>query len=249
MNTLDYCNEKSAAVGYIWPYVRLYVRTNLRPALDVLLAFRRELEELTERQLETEMAKLRLHWWRNEINENRTTPSQHPLLQAINEHRLESIMTPERMSRMINATETALDLSVIRDEIELLSHAENIAGVNYEMLAALCAGDENAIKAARKLGTAEHLLKLRKLTTSNSGYVPADRQLNTLAKDHIELFYSLQPIGEYRMLPAIWVAAKLLTADATQAGFDPQRSPIRANWIAWRAAREGASMKLNNERT
>ncbi len=238
MDHLQYCNEKSVAAGCFWPYIKLYIAKDQRLALNILLAFLRELQEVAERQLEPEIARLRLHWWQNEIEKNRETPSQHPILQAVAAQCLERIMTPENLIRMIRAAESELDLSVIKDEERLIAHATESSGTVFEMFAAICGGNKLAQHAARRLGAADYLLNELEYKQHLLDFTVDNTYRFTLASKLVaECFLSLRENAQ-PLQPALWVAAKLLAARAARPSFVPRNSPIQANWIAWRAARQ-----------
>lgn len=79
----EYCQNKAARSGSSFYYSFLFLPEQQRNAITALYAFCREVDDVVDECSNTEVARAKLEWWRNEINALYSGSPQHPVTQAL----------------------------------------------------------------------------------------------------------------------------------------------------------------------
>jgi len=135
--------------------------TERRPELALLFAWRREMRHIARDTSDPGVARLKLDWWRGELEATRHGDSRHPLAQALG--------TPMEMYRLplapfleqIDALEADLLLTPRHGHTQLLEYCEAAGGSFMELLARVWGTpDDKRLAHARRLGSFVGLVEI-----------------------------------------------------------------------------------------
>lgn len=132
-----------------------------RPELALLFAWRREMRRIARDTSDPGVARLKLDWWRNELEASRRGEGRHPLAQALGSPMAMYRLPVEPFLRHIDALE--LDLLRIRpaDHRQFLDYCERGGGSFLELLARTWgAPDDQSLTYARCLGSFVRLVEI-----------------------------------------------------------------------------------------
>ena len=120
MTPSEYCQDNAASSGSSFYYSFLFLPKTKRLAITALYAFCREVGDLAEAEMDNKIKRVKLEWWRSEIDSLFQGTANHPvskaLLPAIKNFKLEK----EYFIEIINGME--MDLEEVRfDNFEELS--------------------------------------------------------------------------------------------------------------------------------
>ena len=79
----DYCQQKAAASGSSFYYSFLFLPPPRRRAITALYAFCREVDDVVDDVREPDVARVKLAWWRREVQAIFDGAPQHPVAQAL----------------------------------------------------------------------------------------------------------------------------------------------------------------------
>ena len=84
----EYCQDKAAQSGSSFYYAFLFLPPERRKAITALYAFCREVDDVVDETLESSVARMKLVWWRDQVNALYHSPKDvtHPVMKALAPH-------------------------------------------------------------------------------------------------------------------------------------------------------------------
>lgn len=84
----EYCQNKAAQSGSSFYYAFLFLPPERRKAITALYAFCREVDDVVDETLESSVARMKLVWWREQVNALYHDPKEatHPVMLALAPH-------------------------------------------------------------------------------------------------------------------------------------------------------------------
>lgn len=88
MSPDEYCQKKAAQSGSSFYYAFLFLPPERRKAITALYAFCREVDDIVDETLESSVARMKLVWWREQVNALYHNPKDvaHPVMKALAPH-------------------------------------------------------------------------------------------------------------------------------------------------------------------
>jgi 15-cis-phytoene synthase len=156
-----YCQEKAAASGSSFYYSFLFLPAEKRRNITAFYALCRELDDAVDECTDPDVARIKLAWWRTELDRLYKGQPQHPVAQAM----LPGIRTfgipRELLEEIVDGME--MDLTQIRyqDFKSLQLYCYRVAGVVGEVAARIFGeSHRDTIHYAHDLGTAFQLTNI-----------------------------------------------------------------------------------------
>ncbi len=155
MSPDEYCQEKAAKSGSSFYYSFLFLPPERRRAITALYAFCREVDDVVDESSESSIARIKLAWWRTQIDEMFKGKPDHPVTRALQPHLQTCSITRERLLAVIDGMEMDLDQTRYLDWPGLRKYCWHAAGVVGELSAGVFGyGDPKTLVYAEKLGLA-----------------------------------------------------------------------------------------------
>lgn len=157
----QYCQDKAAKSGSSFYYSFLFLPKTKRKAITALYAFCREVDDIADAEMDNNIKRVKLEWWRSEIERLFSGTPTHPVTFALSNpvklFNLEKIYFLE----IINGMEMDLDKVRFNTFEELNLYCYRVAGV-VGLLAASIFGYKNpqTLEYAKKLGLALQLTNI-----------------------------------------------------------------------------------------
>ncbi|WP_455365470.1 presqualene diphosphate synthase HpnD [Kaarinaea lacus] len=175
----EYCQEKAAKSGSSFYYSFLFLPPDQRQAITALYAFCREVDDIVDECSDSQIARVKLQWWRNSMRELFNGTAHHPVQKALL-NPIESFNLPlELFLEIIDGMEMDLDKQRYANFEELSLYCYRAASV-VGLLAARIFGYQNpaVLDYAENLGMAFQLTNIirdvREDATRNRIYIPQD---------------------------------------------------------------------------
>ncbi len=94
MNPQEYCHDKvtNSKSNFVGAFALL--GKEQRDSIEAVYAFCREVDDIADECTDNGLANLKLSWWKNEVEKNFTTSSNHPVLKAL-KHPIEKYSLPK----------------------------------------------------------------------------------------------------------------------------------------------------------
>jgi phytoene synthase len=161
MDPDQYCQQKAAASGSSFYYSFLFLPDARRRAITALYAFCREVDDVVDEVSEREAARMKLHWWRAEIERLFAGQPNHPVARALAPALAAHDLPRAHFEAIIDGMEMDLDHAGYRDFEQLKGYCYRAASV-VGLLAAEIFGYEDAGTRdyAQSLGTAFQLTNI-----------------------------------------------------------------------------------------
>jgi 15-cis-phytoene synthase len=153
----EYCQQKAVQSGSSFYYSFLFLPPDRRRAITALYAYCREVDECTD----TQLARVKLAWWREEVGKLYANNPQHPVTRAlaplVSRHSIEQA----QMLELIDGMAMDLDYNRYPDFDTLKVYCHRVAGV-VGMMSAKIFGYANraTLDYAAKLGLAFQLTNI-----------------------------------------------------------------------------------------
>jgi squalene synthase HpnD len=210
----EYCQQKAATAGSNAYYSLLFLPAEQRRAVTALYAFLREVQEVVEECQDPGVARLKLHWWQQEIGKSFTGNPNHPVAIALVNPVRHCHLALEYFYEVINGAEKDLDSIHFPSFTELAQYCHRLFCI-VEQLVAQVLGyqDPRTLEYAHTLGLALQLstiLKsLRRDVARGRLYIPQDElerfgvspqdliQANTSDRVHALLLFQGERIRDY----------------------------------------------------
>ena len=155
MLPVEFCRQKVAARNSSFRYCISFLCSEKRDALTALYAYFCEVNEIIDECRETAVARIKLQWWRQEIDRLFDGNPGHPIAKALHPIIQPYALTAERLLAVIDNVDTDIEQPHYRTTEELTALCRR-TGIVYESLLARALGYNNATTGdyARELGTA-----------------------------------------------------------------------------------------------
>jgi len=155
MTPTEYCQEKAAKSGSSFYYAFLFLPPERRLAITALYAFCREVDDIVDECSDPSLARIKLAWWRTQINAMFEGKPEHPVAKALEPWLEKFGITAERLVAIVDGMEMDLDQTRYLDWAGLRKYCWHVAGVVGELSAGIFGyQDSNTLDYAGKLGLA-----------------------------------------------------------------------------------------------
>src|SRR5690606_31317248 len=128
MNPDTYCQEKAARSGSSFYYAFLFLPPERRKAITALYAFCREVDDIVDECREVSVARMKLAWWRTQIEQMYAGKAEHPVTQALTPHLESCQIKAEQLYAVIEGMEMDLDQIRYPDWNNLRKYCWHAAG-------------------------------------------------------------------------------------------------------------------------
>ena len=157
----QYCQDKAARSGSSFYYSFLFLPPERRRAITALYAFCREVDDVVDECADSEVARIKLAWWRKQIAGTFAGSAQHPVAQALIPLVRVFNLPQDRFRDIIDGMEMDLRYNRYPDFATLQSYCYRVAGV-VGLMAAEIFGyrDPATLRYAENLGTAFQLTNI-----------------------------------------------------------------------------------------
>ncbi|MDM9561374.1 presqualene diphosphate synthase HpnD [Bordetella petrii] len=157
----DYCQEKAAKSGSSFYYSFLFLPPERRRAITALYAFCREVDDVVDECSDPSVARIKLAWWRTQVDQLFAGHAEHPVARALQPHLQTCDISRERMQAVIDGMEMDLDQTRYLDWPGLRKYCWHAAGVVGELSAGVFGyTDPRTLEYASKLGLAFQLTNI-----------------------------------------------------------------------------------------
>ncbi|MDN3988631.1 presqualene diphosphate synthase HpnD [Zwartia vadi] len=161
MTPNEYCQEKAAKSGSSFYYAFLFLPPERRQAITALYAFCREVDDVVDECSDASIARIKLAWWRTQIEAMYQGKSEHPVTLALAPHLKPFDITQARLLAVIDGMEMDLDQTRYLDWPGLEKYCWHVAGVVGELSAGIFGySDAATLRYASKLGIAFQLTNI-----------------------------------------------------------------------------------------
>lgn len=161
MTPIEYCQEKTAKSGSSFYYAFLFLPVDRRLAITALYAFCREVDDVVDECTDPSLARIKLAWWRTEIDALFEGKPTHPVMQALEPWTQPFGITRDRLLAIVDGMEMDLDQTRYLDWPALRNYCWHVAGVVGELSAGIFGyKDPATIDYAGKLGIAFQLTNI-----------------------------------------------------------------------------------------
>ncbi|MCD6675312.1 MAG: presqualene diphosphate synthase HpnD [Burkholderiaceae bacterium] len=157
----EYCRERAASSGSSFYYSFAFLSTQRRRAITALYAFCREVDDVVDDSTDDSLARVRLDWWREEVERLYAGQPQHPVTRALAPHLSDYALERARLLEIIDGMQMDLEQNRYLDFEGLRLYCHRVAGV-VGMLAANIFGArrESTSRYAEELGVALQLTNI-----------------------------------------------------------------------------------------
>ena len=161
MNPEEYCQEKTAKSGSSFYYSFLFLPSDKRRAITALYAFCREVDDVVDECSDTNVARVTLNWWREQVTEIYGGKPQHPVALALIPVVQQFNLARELLLEIIDGMEMDIDQPRYPDFKSLQLYCYRVASV-VGLLSAEIFGysDRRTLKYAHDLGIAFQLTNI-----------------------------------------------------------------------------------------
>jgi phytoene synthase len=181
MTPAEYCQNKAAKSGSSFYYSFMFLPEKQRLAITALYAFCREVDDVVDECHDADVARVKLNWWRQEIQNtfNKESPPNHPVCLALVNIIEQFELPQEYFLEIIDGMEMDLEQTRYATFAELSLYCYRVASV-VGLLAAEIFGyqDRETLKYANKLGMAFQLTNILRDVKEDASlgrlYIPSE---------------------------------------------------------------------------
>lgn len=157
----QYCQDKAASSGSSFYYSFLFLPRPRRRAITALYAFCREVDDVVDDNRTNEIGRVKLQWWKDEIERLYQDNPQHPVTRALHTAIRDFDLPREYFLEIIEGMEMDLEQQRYTTFKELSLYCYRVASV-VGLLSAEIFGyrDRHTLKYARDLGMAFQLTNI-----------------------------------------------------------------------------------------
>lgn len=157
----EFCQQRAAASGSSFYYSFLFLPPQRRRAITALYAFCREVDDVVDETEDANVARLKLAWWRTEIDRAFAGQAQHPVAIALHQNAAAFGLESRLLVEVIDGMQMDLDQNRYHDYVGLQLYCHRVAGV-VGVLAAGIFGERSAAVSeyAERLGQAFQLTNI-----------------------------------------------------------------------------------------
>src|SRR5690606_21088763 len=157
----EYCQNKAAQSGSSFYYAFLFLPPDRRRAITALYAFCREVDDVVDACTDLSVARIKLAWWRTQIETMFAGHAEHPVALALAPHLQPFSLKATQLHAIIDGMEMDLDQSRYLDWPALRKYCWHAAGVVGELSASIFGyTQEQTLLYAEKLGLAFQLTNI-----------------------------------------------------------------------------------------
>ncbi|KOF51928.1 MULTISPECIES: presqualene diphosphate synthase HpnD [unclassified Achromobacter] len=193
----EYCQDKAARSGSSFYYSFLFLPPERRRAITALYAFCREVDDVVDECTDPSLARIKLAWWRTQVDQMFDGRPDHPVTRALQPHLAPCGITRERLLAVIEGMEMDLDQTRYLDWPGLRKYCWHAAGVVGELSAGIFGyTDPRTLQYAEKLGLAFQMTNIIRDVGDDARrgriYIPVNdmQQFDVKAADIINGRYS-----------------------------------------------------------
>ena len=187
----EYCQEKAASSGSSFYYSFLFLDNDRRRAITALYAFCREVDDVVDECSDPGVARMKLEWWRQEVERLFAGQPQHPVAQAMAPWLERFDLPREHFQEIIDGMEMDLDIHDYPDFRTLSLYCYRVASV-VGLMAAEIFGYQNrqTRQYANDLGMAFQLTNIVRDVHEDAQrgrlYLPAeDREAHGVSREDL----------------------------------------------------------------
>lgn len=193
MTPIQYCYQKTKASKSNFSWTFYFIKKESRDALIALYAFCREIDDIVDETLDLEIARKKLYWWKNEVNNLFHATPQHPVTKSLVQFIQKYELNEAYFLEIIDGMEMDLKFNRYESFKQLQLYCYRVAGV-VGILCVKILGFKNqgTLKYAHDLGIALQLTNIiRDIgedARKNRIYIPLDEinQFNISEDDILE---------------------------------------------------------------
>ncbi|MBV6307108.1 presqualene diphosphate synthase HpnD [Candidimonas humi] len=137
MSPDEYCQDKAARSGSSFYYAFLFLPPERRKAITALYAFCREVDDVVDECSDPSVARVKLAWWRAEVEKMFAGKAEHPVTQALAPHIASCGLDAARLIEIVDGMEMDLDQARYMNWAELRKYCWRVAGVVGELSAGI----------------------------------------------------------------------------------------------------------------
>lgn len=157
----QYCEDKAAKSGSSFYYSFRFLPEDRRRAVTALYAFCREVDDVVDECHEERVARLKLAWWRSEVERLYAGVPEHPVGQALLPHVRALDLPQGQLLEIIDGMEMDLDQARYASFRDLQLYCYRVAGVVGQLCAQIFGyQDRQTLKYAHDLGIAFQLTNI-----------------------------------------------------------------------------------------
>lgn len=157
----EYCQNKAAQSGSSFYYSFLFLPPERRKAITALYAFCREVDDVVDECEEHSVARMKLAWWRSQIEDMYAGKADHPVMRAMAPHVQPFGLDADRLYAIVEGMEMDLDQARYADWPALRKYCWHAAGVVGELSAGIFGHTHpDTLQYAEKLGLAFQLTNI-----------------------------------------------------------------------------------------
>jgi phytoene synthase len=197
MSPDEYCQEKTAKSGSSFYYSFLFLPPERRRAITALYAFCREVDDTVDECTDQSIARIKLHWWRNEVATMYKGQASHPVMQALQPHLAVYNLEEKHLQAIIDGMEMDLDQTRYLDYPAMQKYCWHVASVVGILSASIFGVTQpRTLEFAEKLGLAFQLTNIIRDVGEDARkgriYLPVNelQQFNVTAADLLNARHS-----------------------------------------------------------
>ncbi len=157
----EYCRERAARSGSSFYYSFRFLPPQRRRAIIALYAFCREVDDVVDEATDNALARIRLDWWRGEVERLYAGTPQHPVTRALAPHLADCSIERPRLLEIIDGMQMDLEQDRYVDFEGLRLYCHRVAGVVGVLAAGIFgARRESTLRYAEELGLALQLTNI-----------------------------------------------------------------------------------------
>ncbi len=161
MDPYQYCQDKAAASGSSFYHAFRFLPPVKRRAITAFYAFCREVDDIADECRDAGVARLKLAWWRDEVDRMYAGVPTHPVTRALRPFVEEIGIAREQLLEIMDGVQMDLDQTRYPDFRSLRLYCHRVAGVVGEVSAQIFGYHERAtLKYAGLLGLAFQLTNI-----------------------------------------------------------------------------------------
>lgn len=185
MTPEEYCQQKAAPPGSSLYYALHFTAPAKRSALAAVYAYQREVAEVVHSVSEPAVARVKLQWWREELQRAFSGQPQHPIAQALQQEAIgRHQLAHEYFEQIIEGAEMDLEYGAYPSFKELSLYCHRMGGSVTQLAVDVCGyEDRQTVHYAHDLGMGLQLTALlrnvRRDVDAGRIYLPEDEMRQT----------------------------------------------------------------------
>lgn len=132
MNEIEHDTAPQGSSLY---YSLLKVKNPKRHAIISIQAFANELAKISERYMEPGIAKVKLQWWKDEIDRMFKQQSRHPITQALQTEVERYNLSKQAFLALIEASILSIEIQAFSTQAQLAQHYQHLGGITESLKA------------------------------------------------------------------------------------------------------------------